>query len=126
MTEDVVPASVLGDETEALRVVEPLHGTSRHSERSFSFGLQGCRPAPTVGFVGAVVLYRSGGSAVKTLRPARYEPVPGISPTGRMSTSRGLAPSAGPTIPSRSMRSIIRAARLYPTRSLRCSSEMEM
>src|SRR6184192_3496740 len=68
MTEDVVPASVLGDETEALRVVEPLHGTSRHSERSFSFGLQGCRPAPTVGFVGAVVLYRSGGSPVKTLR----------------------------------------------------------
>src|SRR3954464_5153222 len=79
MTEDVVPASVLGDETEALRVVEPLHGTSRHSERSFSFGLQGCRPAPTVGFVGAVVLYRSGGSAVKTPRgdPATLAPRPG-------------------------------------------------
>src|SRR5438067_10480446 len=107
MTEDVVPASVLGDETEALRVVEPLHGTSRHSERSFSFGLQGCRPAPTFGFVGAVVLYRSDGSLVKT-----QDPEPGISPTGRMSTSRGLAPSAGPTIPSRSMRSIMRAARL--------------
>ena len=29
-----------------------------------------------------------------------------------ISTSRGLAPSAGPTSPSRSMRSIIRAARL--------------
>jgi hypothetical protein len=39
-------------------------------------------------------------------------PVPGISPSARMSTSRGLAPSAGPTMPSFSIRSIMRAARL--------------
>ena len=39
-------------------------------------------------------------------------PAPGMSPTPRMSTSRGLAPSAAPTTPSRSMRSIMRAARL--------------
>src|SRR6516162_4026339 len=33
-------------------------------------------------------------------------PAPGSSPAGRISTSRGFAPSAGPTSPSRSMRSI--------------------
>src|ERR1700748_75299 len=32
--------------------------------------LLGCRPAPTFAFVGAVVLYRSGGSPVKTSRGA--------------------------------------------------------
>ena len=35
-----------------------------------------------------------------------------MPPRPRTSTSRGLAPSAGPTTPSRSMRSIMRAARL--------------
>lgn len=38
---------------------------------------------------------------------------------GAMSTSRSLAPLAGPTIPLRSIASTIFAARLYPTPSLR-------
>ena len=56
-------------------------------------------------------------------KPNRYMGA-GICPTGLISTSRGLAPSAGPTIPSRSMRSIMRAERLYPMRILRWSIEM--
>ena len=51
--------------------------------------------------------------------------VPGICPTGLTSTSRGLAPSAAPTRPSRSMRSIMRAERLYPMRILRCRIEID-
>src|SRR5207302_502021 len=38
VAEDVLATAVLSDESVALRVVEPLHGTSRHSKQSFLFG----------------------------------------------------------------------------------------
>src|SRR5512144_369068 len=47
------------------------------------------------------------------------------SSSGCASTSRALAPSLGPTIPRLSMRSIRRPALANPTRSLRCSIEVD-
>src|SRR5574341_887919 len=48
VTEDVAAAAVLGDEAEALRVVEPLHGASCHvlCARFFTvYGRRECHPA---------------------------------------------------------------------------------
>src|SRR3954470_20565634 len=78
MTEDVVSASILGDEAEPLRVVEPLHGTSRHSERSFSFGAAGLQ-------AGTNVRVRWRGRLV----PIRW--IPGQDVTRRRRASRLLA-----------------------------------
>src|SRR5207248_3450777 len=47
VAEDVLASAILGDEAIALRVVEPLHGTSRHSKQSFLFSAAVCRPAPS-------------------------------------------------------------------------------
>src|ERR1700730_12408945 len=44
---------------------------------------------------------------------------------GFLNTPLAFDPSGGPTIPSFSIRSISRAARPYPTRSRRCSVEVE-
>src|SRR5258705_3296387 len=44
------------------------------------------QPPPAAVFGGRVLFLRA------------HAPAPGMSPTGRMSTSRGLAPSAGPTM----------------------------
>src|SRR5207253_276096 len=54
MAEDVFPSAVLGDEAIALRVVEPLHGTSRHSKQSFLFGC-GLQAGPELSCYGARV-----------------------------------------------------------------------
>ena len=47
------------------------------------------------------------------------------SPAATMRTSRALEPVDGPTTPASSSRSISRPARAKPTRSLRCSIEVE-
>src|SRR5512133_3321640 len=46
MDEDVVPAAVLSDEAEALRVVEPLHGTTGHLTLLSMFEAGPSRPVP--------------------------------------------------------------------------------
>ena len=61
----------------------------------------------------------SGGSS-----PRMRASVPGRS-SGFTSTSRALLPSLGPTTPRDSSRSISRPALAKPTRSLRCSIEVE-
>src|SRR5262249_13570381 len=45
VAEDVLAATILGDETEALRIVEPLHGTGRHASR---FAVSPRQEAPRV------------------------------------------------------------------------------
>src|SRR5438067_13913739 len=147
MAEHVLAASILRDEAVALGVVEPLHGSSRHSRQilrqsgSAEIAEPGAgarapqaRAFPTgcgdscqdrYGFKSTAEARRTRRFFSKkkfsanlcalrasAVRFCFYVPVPGISPSWRMRTSRGLAPSAGPTIPSRSIRSIIRAARL--------------
>src|SRR5260370_27186219 len=116
VAEDVLTAAVLGDEAVALGVVEPLHSSSRHSRRlpsqngSAEIAESGARPFAC----GARRVLRGAAEVVN------HAPAPGISPSGRTRTSRGLAPSPGAPIPSPPLRSIMRAARVVPTRSLRC------
>src|SRR4051794_13061489 len=43
VAEQILAPALLRDETEALRVVEPLHGTSRHYSSSFSSGRRSMR-----------------------------------------------------------------------------------
>ena len=71
-----------------------------------------------VGAVGVWVLFSTGvGAQQPAAAPGAAGPPQTfgtglISPAGRMSTWRGLTPLAGPTMPSRSMRSMILAALL--------------
>src|ERR1700726_1036854 len=57
--------------------------------------------------------------------PPRREVSTSSRSSGRFKTSRALEPSLGPTIPLLSSKSMSRPAFAKPTRSLRCSMDVE-
>src|ERR671935_3114760 len=84
VAEDVLASAILGDEAIALRVVEPLHGTSRHSKQSFLFGCS-LQAGPELycwwraSFTGNAARW----SREHPVSDEVYAPAPGRSPTGR-------------------------------------------
>src|SRR5690606_1952109 len=65
MGEEILPAVVRRDESEALRVVEPLHGTCSHCSLPFSIGE--AKPAPRAG---TTIKEGNGTAERKPLRAA--------------------------------------------------------
>src|SRR6202034_4127616 len=67
---------ILRDESETLRVVEPLHGALGHVTSSFERGERLCSPGPRTGARGSTLVSRiPGGAQSLTARPCARVPV---------------------------------------------------